>query len=536
MRLYELICEARKNPEQNPKIAINDFILAQYEYTADKIAGVPNIFVSFTSIDKLGINPSSPYNTPLGIYSYPVSYMVRGLYRGEAMNEIVPFAGDSKFANTFRATGNIVNVTSMKGNEVSEYYKKINKVYRKYSGLSFKESADQVEQFIVDAQNVAMHKTLPGGQFWYVSMMAAEGIAQFTGSAVPVAWNKLFRECGIDGVVDTGRGIIHTSEPTQAVFFSISAITDVKRFENKYSPSHMSDAKREGEVNKKVSSSMAKMSYPEIKDAIKRDAEVIRFVKAPTEELQLEAIQSARAPFIITLIRNPTEKTLLASMQKFTGSAVTFMFRAGIKLDEKMMLAAVARSSDTAYALLEHYTVPVSVLKAIKTKYGEKGEQILAKFGHGTTLKESSNQVPDLPSEPGSEPIKSGFVRLYHQTSEEALNSIKQNGLQLAHAKGIEGPRAIYAGETPFYGKATSRPTLEFQVPKTWWDSPFVLHDVTPEYFIAIHLPWHKQARYLEANPEVLQRALTGDFDNLKGDYAEAVAYVKLKHGQPPVA
>ena len=135
-----------------------------------------------------------------------------------------------------------------------------------------------------------------------------------------------------------------------------------------------------------------------------------------------------------------------------------------------------------------------------------------------------------IPAPPGSTPVKSGFVRLYHQTDEDCLRSIEHNGLLLKHARGIEGPYGIYAGETPFYGKADSRPTLEFQVPKDKWYNPFVLMDVTPEYFIALHYPWHARARYIEDNPKVLQNALSGKYDDLTGDYATAVEYVKAKY------
>ena len=138
--------------------------------------------------------------------------------------------------------------------------------------------------------------------------------------------------------------------------------------------------------------------------------------------------------------------------------------------------------------------------------------------------------ITQIPAAPGTTPVKPGFVRLYHQTDGDNLRAIEREGLLLQHAKGIEGPRAIYAGEDPFYGTAESRPTLEFQVPQGWWQAPFVLHDVAPDYFIAAHYPWHKKARYLENKPEALQQALQGKFDNLTGDAAKAVEYVKSRH------
>ena len=132
-----------------------------------------------------------------------------------------------------------------------------------------------------------------------------------------------------------------------------------------------------------------------------------------------------------------------------------------------------------------------------------------------------------LPHPPGSALIRPGYVRLYHQTDERSLQSIEQHGLTISHAKGIEGPRAIYASETGFYGKPGSRPTLEFQVLKDKWDDPFVLQDVPLENIIAAHYPWHDKARYIEEDPKVKDEVIAGRYDDLTGDYAQAVEYIK---------
>ena len=144
---------------------------------------------------------------------------------------------------------------------------------------------------------------------------------------------------------------------------------------------------------------------------------------------------------------------------------------------------------------------------------------------------ETTNRTLVLPPEPGTEPIKPGYVRLYHQTDRANIEEIKRHGIQLSKARGIEGPRAIWAGEKPFYGSAADVPTVEFQVPKENWYDPFVLQDqVTPDEFIAVHEPWHKHARYILANPKILKQTLAGKFDDLPDDYVPAIQYVKNLH------
>jgi hypothetical protein len=232
--------EARKNPEQNPKTPINDIIINAERGTEDSIAGTKNLFVSFTDIDKLGINPKSKYDTPIGIYSYPASYVVRIAGSQKKMSSL-PFAGSSPYANLFSASGNIINVATMDAAEVRGYYKALAELWAKTSGRDWKTSVDQVESYINDAPALAKFRDFPGGQLWYVTMMAARELFAPAWKTKPhIAWNKLFRSIGIDGAVDYtdqgGEGIIHTSEPTQAVFFAINSVNNVKRYDNSYSP------------------------------------------------------------------------------------------------------------------------------------------------------------------------------------------------------------------------------------------------------------------------------------------------------------
>lgn len=224
MLLHEILCEIRSNPHLNPKISINDRLV---EINKNNTG---NYFVSVTEIDKLGINPSSKYNTPLGVYAYPLQYVVDTIQDG-SLNRL-PFAGSQNFVNVFKANGNIIDISKFSNELYEEYITKLKQVV-KSTGFSI------VEHILLDIINrsyvYASNKSI-GGRFWFIMYELSKTVAE---NYVPkkkfsIVWNNLFRKLGVDGVVDHGFGIIHDHEPTQAVFFSTSNITEVKRFDNRH--------------------------------------------------------------------------------------------------------------------------------------------------------------------------------------------------------------------------------------------------------------------------------------------------------------
>jgi hypothetical protein len=95
--------EARKNPEMNPHIGAWDYV--------DKYKDDEDVYISFTEIDKIGINPQSKYNTPVGIYTYPLkefieNYCFNPPWENNKYNKTVgsyaPFAGNAKYVNFIR--------------------------------------------------------------------------------------------------------------------------------------------------------------------------------------------------------------------------------------------------------------------------------------------------------------------------------------------------------------------------------------------------------------------------------------------------
>jgi len=71
-----------------------------------------NLAVTYTAVDKVGLNPKNKYDTPLGIYLYPLDYVIE-----KKMN--VPFAGDQPHINVceFTRPHKILQMTSDVSNQ-----------------------------------------------------------------------------------------------------------------------------------------------------------------------------------------------------------------------------------------------------------------------------------------------------------------------------------------------------------------------------------------------------------------------------------
>jgi hypothetical protein len=248
------ITEARKNPELNPKESVNKQLKDLYDATTDTIPGsnIKNLFVSFTDLDKLGINPTSRYNTPIGIYAYPAEYVLKKI--GEKQStQLLPFAGDKPWVNIFRATGNVVDLDGIPSKDYPQYLKMLKDAF-----VGKTMSEDDFDHLFRQARVGTTHKT-SSGILWYFTKLLADYVDQQTvdktkpntktaAKYASVIWQSILRKTlNIDGMVDDGEGIIHENEPTQAVFFNPAAIEVVKRIPNKYNPITMKARIKRGE-------------------------------------------------------------------------------------------------------------------------------------------------------------------------------------------------------------------------------------------------------------------------------------------------
>lgn len=155
---------------------------------------------------------------------------------------------------------------------------------------------------------------------------------------------------------------------------------------------------------------------------------------------------------------------------------------------------------------------------------------------------EINTHYSHLPAEPGTTPIPDGHIRLYHRTRASNMKSIAKTGLSIDHAKGYEGPKAIYGDPEGFYGKpgdvTDGSVDVEFHVPKEKFRGTIVNMDEVPtKNIIAIHQNWHNTARYMRDDPKSIKAVLSGEHDDLldgsEGDqYKYSIKHIKHVYGK----
>ena len=253
MRITKVELSARRNPEQNQKINSYQALLP-YSKRDD-------IYISFTNVDKIGVNPKSTFNTPLGIYCYPLkeAWINYKIGYNQSLDGI-PYAADRPYIwilevkdkNSF-----IEDMYSCYGSnkfdkdqvvllnifieyKMNLFEKGLNRVIHSKENLEQMEAdykndiADEWEKLFENSLATAKEKN-PVMSFWNLTRNLAILLTKQKDVVVTATkWNWLLRQCGYSGFADKrGRGYIHPSEPCQAVFLSKDAFKVIDKVLNK---------------------------------------------------------------------------------------------------------------------------------------------------------------------------------------------------------------------------------------------------------------------------------------------------------------
>ena len=223
----------------------------------------PKFFFTMTEINKVGINPRSGYETPLGVYCYPLTKE----YYEKLLTNKLPFAGNKPYVNVFTLNVSTFNMTSYTEADLKRDMNTLKWMYGikgeieniaaepKYPPYpyvidSLPEEEKKKQLILYDAKlkeyDIAQNKYnssfnshenifvrairearggTPIAKFWNLTRLLARGSKN---------WNYLMRKLGYTNFSDPNTGLIHPSEPTQTVILDPTIIVPIETFYNPY--------------------------------------------------------------------------------------------------------------------------------------------------------------------------------------------------------------------------------------------------------------------------------------------------------------
>lgn len=191
--------------------------------TLDKIINYidDDYFVSFTNIEKVGINPRSVHTTPNAVYAYPLSSkIIQNQLSGniDHIKYVFPYAADTTWVNILQAVQPL--------QEVSDYTEK---QFKKDMSLVIDISEFTYEDIVNMFGKELAYMDHPFEKLWYVT----EHISKIRGKNQNNYWAMMLINLGYSGFEDKyGNGWIYKSEPVQAFFLKPSAYKVIDRFKN----------------------------------------------------------------------------------------------------------------------------------------------------------------------------------------------------------------------------------------------------------------------------------------------------------------
>ena len=216
IKLKDLLSELRKNPELNPKVSA---VKALEKYKNDD-----SYFITFTSIEKVGLNPKSPFSTPVGVYAYKL----KDVYE-ELMDKNYLFGVDRPFVNVIQLkTNKILDLENY--NSKSQDIQKLKKIYESEFDGSFEEVVKEFENSKDILYPINTDGKYVYGLMNYISNKKTGKSGQAQKSMI--YFNGLLRKMGYDVVIDR-TGTIHLLQPSQAVFLVPSSYKVIEKIMNK---------------------------------------------------------------------------------------------------------------------------------------------------------------------------------------------------------------------------------------------------------------------------------------------------------------
>jgi hypothetical protein len=176
----------------------------------------PNYAFTMTEINKVGVNPRSPYGTPTGVCFYPLNkknYM-------QLINDTLPYVSEEKFVSVVKIN-NVMSPKWLKFGEQGVDYADVSVL----DTLGSKESIERLYGFSY-ARNFNSDAKI-------YSVVAALARQDYKKSTPQIGKEKtrILRSLGYIGAYDSNNGIIAGAEPSQIIAFEPSAYQVIATYE-----------------------------------------------------------------------------------------------------------------------------------------------------------------------------------------------------------------------------------------------------------------------------------------------------------------
>jgi 8-oxo-dGTP diphosphatase len=186
----------------------------------------PNYFVSFTTIEKIGINPVNNFSTPIGVYAYNLQKLWLDWIHGDDF-----FGNDRPYVNLIKLnTDKICRIRSYVLTSID--FNKLKNIYESLKSEKNFENFVEERKKVVSEQTNLYSNSSDGALLWDLTNNIARMMTGSIGKNFTVKWNKLFRDLGYDVIIDD-TSVIHLLQSAQAVFFVPDSYKLIKRLLNK---------------------------------------------------------------------------------------------------------------------------------------------------------------------------------------------------------------------------------------------------------------------------------------------------------------
>ena len=178
-------------------------------------------------IPKIGLNPQTHYDTPAGVYFYPLTKV----YLGKLLANTLPFVSDNPYFGVVKLNMSNKKKWLMLTNTVGyQSNEDVQGVAQKMGVIDY----NGVKQVNVSklAQNKGSHWTL-GNDAKIFDLTWAKMQDTNVGDRQTILWNKTLRDLGFIGIYDGGLSVIHEGEPTQLTCLCQEAYKTVGIWETK---------------------------------------------------------------------------------------------------------------------------------------------------------------------------------------------------------------------------------------------------------------------------------------------------------------